>query len=210
MLNVFRKTLKVVGLVLVTGITLLFAGLYGWSHWEKRQEELEVKFALQCQLVSTTDVDREKPETRILLFVAKRSADIPAMVFYQLTDVTQLDLADEIGASSLLFRLGDAVFVKWGERVTTSNPDRPGTYSWAYPDGTGAEFPYDSFVDRSTLEYLSFKLKDKSTRSEDDPWVLDSNGAPVETRRQCKIGNVRSLVRRVEKEQGELRMDRKI
>ena len=90
-LGLFKKTVKIVGLVSVSGIALLFVGLYGWSYWEEREEELEVKFALQCHLVSTTDVNAEKRETINLLFVAKRRVDIPEMVFYELIDVNQLD-----------------------------------------------------------------------------------------------------------------------
>jgi len=209
-LGLFKKTLKIVGLVLVSGIALLFVGAYGWSYWEQRQEELEVKFALQCQLVSTTGVDTELQESLILLFVAKRSNDTPEMVFYQLMDVTQLDLADQMGANSWLLWLEDAVFVKWGTRVTTSNPDRPGAYSWAYHDGTDTEYPYESFVDRITLEYLAYSLKDESERSKDNPWILDSNGVPVETRRQCEIGDLGSIIQLVEQEQSELRGDRQI
>ena len=209
-LGLLKKTVKIVGLVLVSGIALLFVGLYGWSYWEEREDELEVKFALQCQLVSTTQIDAELQERLILLFVAKRSDDTPEMVFYQLRDVTQLDLADQIGADSRLLWLEDAVFVKWGTRVTTSNPDRPGAYSWAYHDGTDTEYPYEAFVDRITLEYLAYTWKDESERSKDDPWILDSDGVPVETKRQCEIGNLESIIQRVEQEQSELRGNRKI
>ena len=209
-LRLFKKIVKIVGLVLVSGVALLFMGLYGWSYWEEREEELEVKFALQCQLVSTTDVNAEKRETINLLFVAKRRVNIPEMVFSELVNVTQLDLAEKIGTDNILLRLSDAVFLERGVRVTTSNPDRPGTYSWVFSDGTDAEYPYDTFVDRITLEYLAYTPKNKSERSKDNPWVLDSNGVPVETRRQCEIGDLGSIVQRVEQEQSELRGDRKI
>ena len=187
-------------------------------HWDQEMKEITVqrkqpkqKSLLAPEIIETKIfLIRDKKERLILLFVAKRSDDTPEMVFYQLRDVTQLDLADQIGADSRLLWLEDAVFVKWGTRVTTSNPDRPGTYSWAYHDGTDTEYPYEAFVDRITLEYLAYTLKDESERSKDDPWILDSDGVPVETKRQCEIGNLESIIRRVEQEQSELRGNRKI